>query len=200
MTLPFDPDAALTHLSRDARLAAVIERVGPLLLSPEADHFLVLARAIVGQQISVAAARSIMARVTEACGGRVTAAKLTEATDEQLRACGLSAGKLRYLRSLASHALAEPEKWGRLAELPDAEVSALLRPVAGIGPWTVEMFLMFALCRPDVLPVGDLGIRQGVRDLFGLEAEPKPLELEKLTQAWRPYRTVACWYLWRRNG
>jgi DNA-3-methyladenine glycosylase II len=114
-----------------------------------------------------------------------------------MRALGLSAQKTTYIRELASHTRRGSVVFEQLLELPDADVIAMLTQVKGVGVWTAQMFLMFALQRPDVLPVADLGMRSAIRKAYGLEELPKAAEVERIAQPWRPYRTVACWYLWR---
>lgn len=192
---------AQDHLhAADPVLAGLIDRIGPCTLYYDTDHFAVLCRAIIGQQISTAAAKSITLKLETFCEGTVTPARIAEATDEELRACGLSAVKQKYIRSIADKAVKQRKTWKKMATMPDDEVAAFLLPIAGVGPWTVEMFLMFALGRPDVLPCGDLGVCYAVRDLYGLGESPKPAALTKIAEPWRPYRSIACWYLWRTRG
>jgi len=164
-----------------------------------ADHYGALVRSIVGQQLSTKAARSIYTRLCERFGGRTpTPAEVLADDAEALRAAaGLSRAKVSFLRSLASHVLDGSLELERLDSLPDDEVIAELVAVRGLGVWSAHMFLMFHLQRPDVLPVGDLGIRRAVMRAYGLEALPAPPELERLADPWRPYRTLACRYLWR---
>jgi DNA-3-methyladenine glycosylase II len=190
---------ALAHLSRDARLGPLISRVDrePPPPSAEGTHFAALARAIVYQQLSGKAAATILARVVAAAGGALTAAAVAAASDDALRAAGLSKQKLGYLRDLTAKAISGELPVERLHELPDEEIVTAVRAVKGIGLWTAQMFLMFRLGRPDVLPVHDLGIRKGVKRLFRLRALPSPERIEALAEPWRPYRSVACWYLWR---
>jgi DNA-3-methyladenine glycosylase II len=156
-------------------------------------------RSIAGQQLSVLAARAIWRRLTERFDGRTPTPQEILADDpEALRAAaGFSRAKVAYLRSLAEHVVAGDLELERLAELPDEEVIRELTAVKGIGEWTAHMFLMFTLHRPDVLPTGDLGVRNAVKQAYGLEAAPTPAELEALAEPWRPYRTRACLYLWR---
>jgi DNA-3-methyladenine glycosylase II len=190
---------ALEHLAGDARLARVMERVGEKPPPPrdEGTHFSALARAIVYQQLSGKAAATILGRVIATIGGTLTPDALLAASDEQLRAAGLSRQKLAYLRDLAARSASGELPVERLHELADEEVIAAVRAVKGCGLWTAQMFLMFRLGRPDVLPVHDLGIRKAVQKLFRLRALPAPARMEKLAEPWRPYRTYACWYLWR---
>jgi DNA-3-methyladenine glycosylase II len=198
-------DAPERHLRRaDPVLGALIDALGPDERdrtgrpAPD-DHYGALVRAIVGQQLSTKAARSIYARVTARFGGRAPAPHEILADDpEELRAAaGLSRAKVGFLRSLAEHVLAGELELERLDELPDDEVTAELIAVKGLGPWTADMFLMFQLGRPDVLPVGDLGIRRAVERAYALPALPDAGELTRIAEPWRPYRTTACRYLWR---
>jgi len=185
-------------------LAELIERVGPGGLGDPragrpADHYGALVRAIVGQQLSTKAARSIYARLTERFDGRTpTPREVLEDDPEELRAAaGLSRAKVGYLRSLAEHVLSGELELEWLDELVDERVIAELVAVKGLGIWSAQMFLMFHLQRPDVLPVGDLGIRKAIQRAYGLKALPGPEEMEAIAQPWRPHRTLACRYLWR---
>jgi len=163
------------------------------------DHYGALVRAIAGQQLSVKAARAIYGRLTARFDGRPpTPEEILEDEPEELRAAaGLSRAKVGYLRSLAEHALSGELELERLDELDDDAVIAELVAVKGLGTWTAHMFLMFHLERPDVLPVGDLGIRRAMQRAYGLGALPDPIAMEKIAEPWRPYRTLACRYLWR---
>jgi DNA-3-methyladenine glycosylase II len=183
-------------------LGAIIEEVGPL--DHEArrrgrpdDSYGALLRSIVGQQLSVKAAATIYGRVTELYGGATpTPAQLIETDPEDLRAAGLSYSKAAYLRDLAERVEDGDIDLGALPELSDKEVGEMLIRVKGLGQWTVDMFLMFHLGRPDVLPVGDLGIRRAAERAYGLRKLPSPERLTRLARPWRPYRTLACLYLW----
>ena len=156
-------------------------------------------RSIAGQQLSVKAARAIWNRLLERFGGRTPTPQEILAEDpEALRAaCGFSRAKVASLRSLAEHVLSGELELDRLSGLPDDEVVRELVAVKGIGEWTAHMFLMFTLHRPDVLPVGDLGVRNAAMRAYGLDAPPGPATLTTLAEPWRPYRTRACLYLWR---
>ncbi len=184
-------------------LAAVIESVGPKLgdarAGRPADHYGALVRAIVGQQLSTKAARSIYVRLTERFDGRTPTPQqvLADEPEELRAAAGLSGAKVGYLRSLAEHVLSGDLELERLDEMRDEEVIAELVAVKGLGTWTAHMFLMFHLERPDVLPVGDLGIRRAIERAYALKALPDAPEIERIAQPWRPYRTLACRYLWR---
>jgi DNA-3-methyladenine glycosylase II len=156
-------------------------------------------RSIAGQQLSVLAARAIWRKLIERFDGRTPTPQeiLADDPDALRAAAGFSRAKVAYLRSLAEHVLAGELELDRLAELPDEEVIRELTAVKGIGEWTAHMFLMFTLHRPDVLPTGDLGVRNAVQRAYGLEAPPKPAAMQALAEPWRPYRTRACLYLWR---
>jgi len=188
----------------DPVLAELIDAVGPLGDAragrpDQDDHYGALLRAIVGQQLSVSAARSIYGRVLERFGGRTpTPEQILADEPEELRAAGgLSRAKVSYLRSLAEHVIAGELELERLDELPDEQVLAELVAVKGVGVWTAHMFLMFQLERPDVLPVGDLGIRRAIERAYGLDELPDPATMEKIAEPWRPHRTLACRFLWR---
>ncbi len=193
------------HLRRaDPVLAGVIDAVGTLPNVREGrpdpnDHYGALVRAITGQQLSVLAARSIYNRLTARFGDRPpTPAEILADEPEELRAAaGLSRAKVSYLRSLAEHVISGELELDRLNELSDEEAIAELVAVKGLGTWTAHMFLMFQLERPDVLPVGDLGIRRAIERAYSLQELPKPAEMELIAEPWRPYRTLACRYLWR---
>ncbi|MCA1683436.1 MAG: DNA-3-methyladenine glycosylase 2 family protein, partial [Actinobacteria bacterium] len=163
------------------------------------DHYGALVRSIVGQQLSTTAARAIFGRLTERYGGRTPtpAEVLAEDLEELRAAAGLSRAKVTFLRSLAEHVIEGSLELERLDELPDEAVIAELVAVKGIGAWSAHMFLMFHLQRPDVLPVGDLGIRKAVMQRYGLEALPAPETLETLAEPWRPHRTLASLFLWQ---
>jgi DNA-3-methyladenine glycosylase II len=190
------------HLARrDPVLKGLIRAVGAYTLQPDgSDRFGLLVRAIISQQISGKAAKAIHGRVRKTLGGRVTPRGLLNASDEALRAAGLSTGKLLSLRDLAGKVHSREVPLNRLHTWPDEEVIDHLVPVRGIGRWTAQMFLIFALGRLDVLPVDDLGLRAGAQRGYGLVELPRRQELEQLAEVWRPYRTIATWYFWRSLG
>jgi len=195
-------DTAVAHLrDADAGLAALIERVGPfrMRLKATASLFGALAEAIVYQQLSGKAAATIHGRVCALFPrSRPTPELLLRAPDATLRGAGLSRNKLLSLRDLAARTEAgELPTLPQARRLPDAELIERLTEVRGIGRWTVEMLLMFRLGRPDVLPVDDYGIRKGFAVAFRKRALPDRAQLDKRGARWRPYRTVASWYLWR---
>lgn len=187
----------------DPVIGALVEAHGPLdederRRGRPADAYGALLRSIVGQQLSTKAARTIYERLCALYGGATPSPEQLVATDpDELRGVGLSRAKASYLRSLAEHVIAGELELDYLAELPDEEVSEQLTAVKGLGQWTADMFLIFHLRRPDVLPVGDLGIRRGAQVAYGLDELPKPAELEQIAEPWRPHRSLACLYLWR---
>jgi methylated-DNA-[protein]-cysteine S-methyltransferase len=202
--LGFDPTTAVEHLrASDAALARVIDAVGPfrMQLKKTPSLFAALAEAIVYQQLTAKAAGTIYARVCalfpRAHQGP-TAEQLLRISDEKLRAAGLSGSKLLSLRDLARRAAAgEIPTLAEAHRMDDAEIIQRLTEVRGIGRWTAEMLLMFRLGRPDILPVDDYGIRKGFAVAFRKRETPAPADVEKRGARWRPYRTVASWYLWR---
>jgi DNA-3-methyladenine glycosylase II len=195
--------AALEHLrAGDEVMARLIEEHGPLDLDARRrdrppDAYGALLRSIVGQQLSTAAARTIYGRMIALFGDQApTPQQLLDADPDAIRAAGLSRPKIAYLRSLAEHVLSGELELDRLHELSDEEVMHEVTAVKGLGQWTADMFLIFHLQRPDVLPVGDLGVRRAVERLYGLEALPSAEELERLGDRWRPHRSLASLYLW----
>lgn len=189
---------ATVHLKKaDPVLAKIIERVGPCQFAVRAPTFETLARSIAFQQLNGKAAATIFQRLRKAVGRRFTATAFLKLSTEELRACGLSRQKIAALTDLAEHVARRKINFRKLSDLPDEEVIALLSQVRGVGLWTVQMFLMFALQRPNVMPLGDFGVRNAVRRAYGLAELPKPAELAKLAEKWHPYCSVATWYLWR---
>jgi DNA-3-methyladenine glycosylase II len=187
-------------MRRDPKLAALIKRVGPRRPAFAArEPFFALVRAVLSQQLSSKAADTIERRVHVVVGGvdRLSPASLLAADPLALRAAGVSRPKISYLRDLAQHIEQGRLDLHALKHRSDAEVIAAITAVKGFGVWSAEMFLMFCLNRPDVFPVGDLGIVKGVQHLHGMKRRPKPRTMTRLAEAWRPYRSVACWYLWR---
>jgi len=161
------------------------------------DAYGALLRSIVGQQLSTRAASTIYGRMLELFGGHApTPKQLLTADPDEIRAAGLSRPKIAYLRDLARHVEEGTLELERLPDLPDEQVAAQLTAIKGLGQWTADMFLMFHLRRPDVLPVGDQGIRRAVKVEYRLRKFPDPKRLEKIARPWRPYRTLACLYLW----
>ncbi len=187
--------------ARDPLLGAAISRVPPFPGIPSTyrrmSRFQALARTIVYQQLAGTAASAIWRRVLAAAGGRLTSAGVLALPPETLAGAGLSKSKLRAIRELATHVESGRLRLRSLSGLPDDEVIEELTRVWGIGNWSAQVFLMFKLGRPDVIPAGDLGIREGLRRLDGLDARPTPREVEERAERWRPLRSVASWVLWR---
>jgi DNA-3-methyladenine glycosylase II len=183
-------------------MARLVDQIGRLSVNARKrgrpdDAYGALVRSITGQQLSTKAASTIYGRVTERYGGRTPTPEQILATDPQeLRALGLSNAKAAYLRDLAEHIVDGELPIDELAQMSDAKVYELLTAVKGLGRWTVDMFLMFHLGRPDVIPVGDLGIRKAIQIHYGVQELPTPGEMEQIAEPWRPHRTLACLYLW----
>jgi DNA-3-methyladenine glycosylase II len=189
--------ARRTIASRDPVLGDLMRRHGRCGLddSQHTDPFQALVHAIVSQQLSTKAAATISSRLDELLGSPAPA-RVAAVSDVQLRAVGLSGQKVGYLRDLCRCLEDGSLRLDALDHMTDDEVIAALTSVKGIGRWTAEMFLMFRLHRPDVFPVGDLGIVKAIKVAYGLRALPTPTRMLRLGEAWRPYRSVACWYLW----
>jgi DNA-3-methyladenine glycosylase II len=209
---------AVTHLKKsDPVMRAIIERIGPCRMQFSPPEFHSLAESIVYQQLNGKAAETIFARFAALAGDPVTPEGVLKLSDEQMRAAGLSKQKSAYLKDLAAKTSSGLLDFARLADLPDLEVVEHLTQVKGIGVWTAQMFLMFTLKRENVLPTGDFGVRMAMYRHY-LEVQrkklakqsaaakkkskqkiklPSPEQMEKIAKSWEPYRSVACWYLWR---
>lgn len=197
-----DPEllrAANSHLlDADPILGEVIEQHGPCTLNRQTNRYRNLLRAIVGQQISSAAAKAVFKKFEAAVPSQaVKPDTVNRLTEQELRAVGLSSQKIRYVKDLTEHVLDGRLNLRSLHYRTDEEVITLLTDVKGIGVWTAQMFLMFSLGRPDVLPWGDLGIQVAMKNLYQLETLPKRDECLEIAEPWRPYATIASWYLWR---
>ena len=186
-------------MRRDPVLAQVIKKHKKRspLDAPTLDPFPALVRTITAQQISTKAASTIYGRLIATMPDGVTPDTLLTLTDDQFRRAGLSRQKIGYLRDLAAKVMSGELPVGSLHELDDEAVIEAIVKVKGLGRWSAEMFLMFRLRRPDVLPVGDLGIVTAIQRLYKLRKKPTAVRMMRIGEAWRPYRTVACWYLWR---
>lgn len=199
--MPLPITKAVTHLrAADPVLAGVIDRVGPCgaRVTTDGSHFGAVVRSIVYQQLSGKAAATIHGRVVALFGGREpTPRALLTLDDAVLRGAGLSGQKTAYVKDLATHAASRRFPMERLHEYGDDEVIATLTTIKGVGRWTAQMFLMFRLGRPDVLPDLDLGIQKGIQRAYGLRRLPTPPQVLKRGAVWAPYRTIASWYLWR---
>lgn len=203
--LRYDPEAAVDHLRKaDPTLARVIDSVGPFAMEPRDGSFRSLARAIFFQQLAGAAARAIMNRVLDVLSTDdkrfFTPEQFIAARVEQLRTAGLSRQKLACLRDLSEKFASGQLNEGEFASLEDEEVINRASSVKGIGRWTAEMFLIFSLGRPDVLPVDDIGVQRGFRQTYGLTGPPTPEEMQRIAEPWQPYRSVGTWYMWRCLG
>jgi DNA-3-methyladenine glycosylase II len=189
---------ALKHLSQaDPVLARIIEQVGRYRMSYKDASFHGLAQSIVYQQLSGKAAGTIFGRLVAAAGDPLRPESVLALAAPELRALGLSTQKAAYVRDLAARTASGEVQFERLRRLSDEGVMAALMPIKGVGVWTVHMFLMFALRRPNVLPTGDLGIRNAVKRAYGLEEMPAPADIERIAVRWHPYCSVASWYLWQ---
>jgi DNA-3-methyladenine glycosylase II len=193
---------ALTHLRRsDPVMKRIIRAVGPYRIEYSPAEFSTIVRCIVYQQLSGKAALTIYTRLAAAAGvAGVSPEGALAVSAETMRELGLSRQKIAYIRALAEGCLSGEVNLTKLHGMSDAEVMRTLTARKGIGPWTVQMYQIFALARPDILPVGDLGIRVAMQRSYNLDELPKPAAMERLAQPWRPYATIACWYLWRSLG
>ncbi len=200
MNTPSYADEAVAHLcNSDPVLRQVIQQIGPFRMMLRRGRFQVLVRAILFQQLAGPAAHAIYKRFVSFFHPRAfpRPQDVLDTPDEHLRSLGLSRQKITYLKDLASHLVSGRLDLRRLSRLDDEAVIKELTQVRGIGRWTAEMFLMFNMGRPDVLPVDDLGFRNAVARVYRIGRMPKPAELLTLGERWRPYRTVAVWYLWQ---
>lgn len=189
---------AILHLrSSDPVLERIIDRVGEYGIQFRQPDFETLVRSIVYQQLSGRVASVIFERLRRGAGGTITPESILKLRPSRMRTLGLSTQKTAYIRDLARHTRDKIVVFEELPALADADVIERLTQVKGIGVWTAHMFLMFALQRTDILPTGDLGIRSAVRKAYGLAELPKPADIEQLAEKWRPYCSVASWYLWR---
>jgi DNA-3-methyladenine glycosylase II len=190
---------AINHLKKaDPVLAAIIQKAGPYRAKYMEPVFQTLVRSIVYQQLSGKAAMTIFNRLAEAAEVTpLTPEAILKMRPQKMRKLGLSKQKTIYIRELAKLTRDGDIQFERLPEMEDAAIIETLTRVKGVGVWTVQMFLMFALQRPNVLPVGDLGVRAAMKKAYGLAELPKPQEMESIAAAWHPYRSIASWYMWR---
>jgi len=200
LATPTNLQKAVKHLvEHDAVLRPVIARAGLCTLKPHREYYRALGDAIIGQQLSVKAAASIKRRFRELFGGNFPSPEaILEKSPENLRAVGFSRAKAVYIRDLAQHIIDGKVRFDKLDEQSNEEVIATLTDVKGIGEWTAHMFLLFCMGRLDVLPTGDLGVRSGIRKLYGFEDLPTPVQITELAanNHWHPYESVASWYIW----
>ena len=189
---------AINHLKKsDPVLRGIIERVGACRMEFGEPTFHSVAEAIVYQQLNGKAAVTIFKRFTDVAGTPVTPKGILKLTGQQMRAVGLSKQKSSYLGDLAAKTEAGLLNFEQLQDMPDTDVIEHLTQVKGVGVWTAHMFLMFSLRRPDVLPTGDYGIQVAIKKYYRKRKLPKPKDMEKIAKPWSPYRSIACWYLWR---
>ncbi len=189
---------AILHLKKsDPHLARIIEQVGPCRMEFSEPTFHNLAEAILYQQLNGKAAATIFDRFTALAGDPLTPRGILKLTDAQMRGVGLSRQKTAYLRDLSERTQAGLLEFERMTEMPEEEVIAHLTQVKGVGVWTAHMFLMFTLRRPDILPTGDYGVQAAIKKHYKKRKWPKPAVMEKIARPWSPFRSVACWYLWR---
>jgi DNA-3-methyladenine glycosylase II len=189
---------ALNHLKKcDPVLRAIIEAVGSYRMEYSLAEFSSLAEAIVYQQLNGTAAATIWKRFAAMAGQPLTPEGILKLSDEQMRGVGLSRQKSSYLKDLAAKTASGLLDFSRLPELSDDDVIQHLTQVKGIGVWTAHMFLIFSLRRPNVLPTGDYGVQMAFKKHYKKRKLPKPKDMEKIARAWEPYRSVACWYMWR---
>jgi len=188
---------AAKFLRKDPVLSDIIGTVGEFKLKKKSQHFEVLVESIISQQLATGAADAIFKRFKGLYPEFPTAAEVIATRKSKLRTVGLSGMKVEYLKDLAKHVETGKLDMKAISKMDDEDVIAQLTQVKGIGRWTAEMFLIFSLGRMDVFPVGDLGLRRGVQIAFSLKEMPKPKETEKFGDRWKPYRSVATWYLWK---
>ena len=188
---------AVKHLQKDRKLARIISYVGEYKISIEKNPYKSLVEAIITQQLSGKAADSISKRFRKIYGRFPKPSDVIKTSDSKLRAAGLSGMKVSYIKDLSKKIESKELKINSLKNMTDDEIVVQLTQIKGIGRWTAEMFLIFSLGRSDVLPVGDLGLRKGIQRLYLLSELPQKDEIEQIAQKWRPYRTVATWYIWK---
>jgi DNA-3-methyladenine glycosylase II len=189
---------AIIHLKKaDPVLRGIIERVGPCRIQYREPVFETLVRSIVYQQLSGAAAGTIYRRLAAAVGEPILPQAILRLTPRKMQTLGLSRQKIEYIRDLARRTRSGELNFDECHESEDEQLIQHFTAVKGVGIWTAQMFLIFALRRPNVLPTGDLGVRSAIRKAYGLEAMPKPTEVARIADPWSPYCSVASWYLWR---
>jgi DNA-3-methyladenine glycosylase II len=187
-------------VKNDKKLAPVIKSSGPYRLKPHTDHYGELVGSIVGQQLSTKAAATIWRRVLDLFDGKMpTPEELIKIDDQKLRDVGLSWSKVGYVKDLAHHILDKRLDLQHISTMPNEQLIQQLTAVKGIGEWSAHMFMMFGLGRLDILPVGDLGVRKAIMNLYGLRELPDPAAIVSISNenSWHPYESVASWYLWQ---
>jgi len=188
---------AIGLLKQDPNLTRIIERIGDYQIKKRNNHFAVLVESIISQQLASAAAEAIFARFKKLYPKFPTVTQILNTKNAKLRSAGLSGMKIEYLKDLAQKIEDGKLKMKSLSKMTDDQIIEHLTQVKGIGRWTAEMFLIFSLGRLDVLPTGDLGLRKGVQMAFSMSELPKPKEVEKIGMRWKPFRSIATWYLWK---
>ena len=192
---------AVRHIAgRDRVMAGFVERFGPCRMTPWANEpFSALVNSVISQQLSVKAADTIAKRCLQVAGRgeRFVPKKLLDASDETLRSCGLSGAKVRYIKGIADAAQRKQVNFAQLRQMSDDELIKALTAFSGIGVWTAEMLMIFAFGHPDIMSLGDLGLRRGVETIYELDHAPSDRVILGAAETWRPYRSVASWYLWR---
>ncbi len=200
-SLPYDANAARKHIAKtDPVMRDIVRRVGPFALEVRGEPYQALLRSILYQQLAGAAAAAIEARFLALFGGAIPRPdELAALDDGAFRGTGVSRQKAGYMRSLAEHFASGQLTDRAIRRAPDDAVIEMVTAVKGIGRWTADMLLLFCLGRPDVLPVGDLGVQNSMRVAYNLDALPKPDQMAEVAKPWRPFRSAATWYLWRRS-
>jgi DNA-3-methyladenine glycosylase II len=199
--LPYDAEAARTHLMKaDPVMRGIVKRVGPLAIETRGEPYEALLRSVLYQQLAGAAAAAIERRFLALFDDQIPSPpQLAVVSDEALRAAGLSRQKASYLRSIGEHFASGELDNRALRRAPDDQVIEDVTRIKGVGRWTADMLLIFCLGRPDVLPVGDLGVRNSMQKAYRLEDPPDAETMERIAECWRPYRSAGTWYLWRRG-
>ena len=199
--LSYDPDTARLHLMKaDPVMRGIIKRVGDLALEARGEPYEALLRSVLYQQLAGAAAAAIERRFLALFGDRIPQPpELAAVSDEDLRAAGLSRQKAAYFRSIGEHFASGQLSNPKLRRMSDEDVIEHVTQIKGVGRWTADMLLIFCLGRSDVLPVGDLGVRNSMMAAYRLQDPPKPDDMVRIAESWRPYRSAGTWYLWRRG-
>jgi len=189
---------ALEKLNQDSKMKKIVKDYGLPDFKPQDDYFKSLMRSIVFQQLSGKVAKIIYQRLTSLLPtNRIIPNEVLMLTNEEMKQVGLSSQKINYIKNLANYFDTNLFNKNKVEKMSDEEISKELIQIKGIGQWTIDMFLMFTLNRPDVMPYSDLGIQKGMKTLFNLDKLPTKERMETLSIKWKPYRTIACWYLWK---
>lgn len=192
------PSHVKSHLARDQTFGQLIGELDPKYTRPSQGAFIDLVRIIIGQQVSVAAARSIYGRLVDQIGKQYSPEDILKQNEEDLQACGISRQKRAYIKNIARYFQDNQSTIATWHEALDNEITEALISISGVGPWTARIMLMFTYRREDIFPVKDVGIQNAIKEVYDVDLEGKELfiEMERLAEAWRPYRTYACLYLW----